>query len=178
MPYGLGQVCSAVARIGSFNPSYGLHALRAFHMGIIPYGDLVSIPHMGCMPYGHYRRIWPVLDGLVSIPHMGCMPYGHNQFHPCHTQHTCFNPSYGLHALRARSMELLLLRSTVSIPHMGCMPYGHSGGNPKLAQRDVSIPHMGCMPYGLWRQERQHHDDAGFNPSYGLHALRALTIIL
>ncbi len=36
-----------------------------------------------------------------------------------------FNPSYGLHALRAVSeIRNRITDMIVSIPHMGCMPYG------------------------------------------------------
>ncbi len=39
-----------------FNPSYGLHALRARSCGRHAQGiRRVSIPHMGCMPYGRLR---------------------------------------------------------------------------------------------------------------------------
>ncbi len=65
-----------------------------------------------------------------------------------------FNPSYGLHALRALlhpAPKTLLLH--VSIPHMGCMPYGPSHIVVSYLFREVSIPHMGCMPYGLPRHQ-------------------------
>ena len=38
----------------------------------------------------------------------------------------------------------------------------------------VSIPHMGCMPYGLDEKSIDGPGTLRFNPSYGLHALRAL----
>ena len=109
-----------------FNPSYGLHALRA--MAIMPYGDhpnQVSIPHMGCMPYGPWMEFQYVVDHNVSIPHMGCMPYG-------------------LGAAGDDAPDL-----GVSIPHMGCMPYGPFAAVQGIHVIQVSIPHMGCMPYGL-----------------------------
>ncbi len=40
---------------------------------------------------------------------------------------------------------------------------------------NVSIPHMGCMPYGRIIQNMFRMVLPGFNPSYGLHALRAPT---
>ncbi len=134
-----------------FNPSYGLHALRA------------------------YRTT-------------------------CRRGVTCprFNPSYGLHALRALRLivlilYLLLFQSLiwvacptgrgcvavgsqlveVSIPHMGCMPYGRAVDTPHYTSIGVSIPHMGCMPYGRRAELRSAGICSGFNPSYGLHALRA-----
>ena len=114
-----------------------------------PDGAPVSIPHMGCMPYGQCGRpcrcsvsqfqslIW------VACP-TGKMPTNH--FFAMFS----FNPSYGLHALRAPLKSNAWAQSrTVSIPHMGCMPYGLRLGF------DI-IPSWDC-----------------FNPSYGLHALRA-----
>ncbi len=150
MPYGLSKQGLMIKCYCSFNPSYGLHALRAYsiqvivvleipvsipHMGCMPYGQdyspkpnlstSVSIPHMGCMPYGldgvnRIGEIW-----YVSIPHMGCMPYGRVRAHQRLPDGSGFNPSYGLHALRAEAHRLPdQLVFSVSIPHMGCMPYG------------------------------------------------------
>ena len=60
-----------------FNPSYGLHALRADNVRIMSAcQERVSIPHMGCMPYGRWRGKQGACHKIVSIPHMGCMPYG------------------------------------------------------------------------------------------------------
>ncbi len=154
------------------------------HMGCMPYGRAprasraaaarVSIPHMGCMPYGPGRAPGLPIRCLVSIPHMGCMPYGPGWLARRWGQSLCFNPSYGLHALRAQSglctaldsldsfnpsYGLHALRATqpvrdsvhitpVSIPHMGCMPYGPSLRSIAKSLSAVSIPHMGCMPYG------------------------------
>ena len=232
---------------GSFNPSYGLHALRALnprqslssvlfqsliwvacptgsdrphdqpdrgvsipHMGCMPYGlkclpiifsrCSVSIPHMGCMPYGRRPSGAPMCLPSVSIPHMGCMPYGQSYEHDFMTNCVSFNPSYGLHALRAlmattlygvqvsfnpsyglHALRAFVMKScsydslSVSIPHMGCMPYGLGFKSDRPPQGRVSIPHMGCMPYG-----RCYHVDplrpSSFNPSYGLHALRATPV--
>ena len=86
-----------------FNPSYGLHALRA-----------AEIKRLGAEQDGFNPSY-----GLHALRaefgvHFSCPSYG-------------FNPSYGLHALRARARagagnsDLV-----VSIPHMGCMPYGHN----------------------------------------------------
>ncbi len=57
---------------------------------------------------------------------------------------------------------------------MGCMPYGRYSGLFYVMIILVSIPHMGCMPYGRIPQIRIHNGEKGFNPSYGLHALRAM----
>ncbi len=76
MPYGPIRVMLTVIGVSCFNPSYGLHALRAlFHHCTITKPD-VSIPHMGCMPYGLRTQPSMALEVNVSIPHMGCMPYG------------------------------------------------------------------------------------------------------
>ncbi len=56
---------------------------------------------------------------------------------------------------------------------MGCMPYGPRVGDPGAVLGEVSIPHMGCMPYGLQARSVVALGTKGFNPSYGLHALRA-----
>ncbi len=84
-----------------------------------------------------------------------------------------FNPSYGLHALRAIFQPLSKCKISVSIPHMGCMPYGHGAGGCAGRRKPVSIPHMGCMPYGRCAPRALPSTAQGFNPSYGLHALRA-----
>ena len=84
-----------------FNPSYGLHALRARMDAVWDCWSLVSIPHMGCMPYGHRTTRLKQRRYMVSIPHMGCMPYGQKKVGYDYCTHRSFNPSYGLHALRA-----------------------------------------------------------------------------
>ncbi len=63
--------------------------------------------------------------------------------------------------------------SAVSIPHMGCMPYGQGAPSELRCKFSVSIPHMGCMPYGREPDPEPDQPEYGFNPSYGLHALRA-----
>ena len=56
---------------------------------------------------------------------MGCMPYGHlTGTNLTGANLAGFNPSYGLHALRANVGDSLAKLAVVSIPHMGCMPYG------------------------------------------------------
>ncbi len=100
---------------------------------------------------------------------------------------------YGL-----KSQQLESVRCQVSIPHMGCMPYGLPNILVECVQVPVSIPHMGCMPYGHWSGEQLEWIGymfqsliwvacptgwlgcvtidlpyGSFNPSYGLHALRA-----
>ncbi len=62
----------------------------------------------------------------------------------------------------------------VSIPHMGCMPYGLDPVGVTIDHLLVSIPHMGCMPYGPLRLRLHTENPKSFNPSYGLHALRAV----
>ncbi len=56
---------------------------------------------MGCMPYGRTEPLWLGCVTVVSIPHMGCMPYGRAAGSAAARRDSSFNPSYGLHALRA-----------------------------------------------------------------------------
>ncbi len=176
MPYGLNLVIFCKVCVYSFNPSYGLHALRAYSHPTVrcsvhrfqsliwvacptgTYGwrsiitcSTVSIPHMGCMPYGQGSSTADRPHRQVSIPHMGCMPYGQNTF------------------------TAVVLLFDVSIPHMGCMPYGHIKRRRPASFVGVSIPHMGCMPYGRCLVAYPGDRIPSFNPSYGLHALRAAT---
>ena len=110
----------------------------------------VSIPHMGCMPYG-------LIDNYSVESPAGCFnpSYGLHALRASngikrHHSTPGFNPSYGLHALRARlGCKDASGRRRVSIPHMGCMPYGLCKSREvRQASTQVSIPHMGCMPYG------------------------------
>ncbi len=111
-----------------FNPSYGLHALRAALVHCLCTGYDGFNPSYGLHALRAVRSqsVQSSL-GAVSIPHMGCMPYGLRGRLVRQRLAGCFNPSYGLHALRA------LLHSRDASPGQ---------------QQDVSIPHMGCMPYG------------------------------
>ena len=102
MPYGRATQRRRRRSLQGFNPSYGLHALRACLIEYKRYDFEVSIPHMGCMPYGPRMGRKRSVDGDVSIPRMGCMPYGLNLVEKDYNILRCFNPSYGLHALRAR----------------------------------------------------------------------------
>ena len=138
-------------------------------------GFAVSIPHMGCMPYGPSYRVLRLGLRISFNPSYGLHALRavakrvRTQFADCG-----FNPSYGLHALRAYSGMFYVMLIRVSIPHMGCMPYGPQirGRLPSLCLL-VSIPHMGCMPYGLSTTRLFNYSNLSFNPSYGLHALRA-----
>ena len=77
------------------------------------------------MPYGLTGGQFAFECFDVSIPHMGCMPYGPRRHQGDLLVKDGFNPSYGLHALRAPDGVLTVIRQiVVSIPHMGCMPYG------------------------------------------------------
>ncbi len=102
MPYGRasGKVAGEDQR--GFNPSYGLHALRAGYIAATPKQPwLVSIPHMGCMPYGHIKEAYRKADAMFqSLIWVAC-PTGSSQF-----------------------IRFLASFTPVSIPHMGCMPYG------------------------------------------------------
>ncbi len=132
-------------------------------MGCMPYGlaltmfaslaelerQFQSLIWVAC-PTGHNSKCSGSSTMSVSIPHMGCMPYGRD--------------------LRTRWHR----PRGVSIPHMGCMPYGLKPQQFLVrTELRVSIPHMGCMPYGQCTQFFLGQKTASFNPSYGLHALRA-----
>ena len=126
---------------------YGLPTASS---GILP--EIVSIPHMGCMPYGHWCGADLRNANLGFNPSYGLHALRAAGRHDASLASWCFNPSYGLHALRAgRVQEAAALDEKVSIPHMGCMPYGlgcRAGSGGMAAVLAVSIPHMGCMPYG------------------------------
>ena len=124
--------CRHFHRIRGFNPSYGLHALRAatrLRQGYVPE---VSIPHMGCMPYGlgAGALAWRIGE-FQSLIWVAC-------------------PTGAVARVELPSKDM------VSIPHMGCMPYGLEDARQFAdSGTQVSIPHMGCMPYGhlasIWR---------------------------
>ena len=109
----------------------------------------VSIPHMGCMPYGRRRRGRRGRRCPVSIPHMGCMPYGPD--------------------LTGANLTDVEFQSLIWV----ACPTGSDPPPDWEWVGTVSIPHMGCMPYGLLYYVYQSRQSHGFNPSYGLHALRA-----
>ena len=122
------QYPSGVRSSTGFNPSYGLHALRAPLVKLrstLIANRSVSIPHMGCMPYGRGTRTLPGGSRWVSIPHMGCMPYG---------------LLAGLPAELPEGFQSLIW--------VAC-PTGFSAAIHHDVRDPVSIPHMGCMPYGL-----------------------------
>ncbi len=159
----------------------------------------VSIPHMGCMPYGLWLAlqkrlqtgefqslIWVACptggiwrtEGratvLVSIPHMGCMPYG--------PRCTARPPAVGAKfqsliwvacptgtIVRFRSASTMSFQSLIWV----ACPTGCTVAAGSTCGRGVSIPHMGCMPYGPKWYVATNHFSSCFNPSYGLHALRA-----
>ena len=151
MPYGLGfRLGFRLSTLPVSIPHMGCMPYGRSH-GVFEgrFRRKVSIPHMGCMPYGRATDSCPVCLGpefqsliwvacptgknkifvkkyfeIVSIPHMGCMPYGRSMVIGFGLVQFSFNPSYGLHALRAARNHLATNRPGVSIPHMGCMPYG------------------------------------------------------
>ncbi len=117
------------ARVLGFNPSYGLHALRA----------RCNLPAM--------------LD-----------------------KQACFNPSYGLHALRACTDfdSRAAMRRFQSLIWVACPT-----GPPALRHNPISncawfqsLIWVAC-PTGLQTSPHHARSAQGFNPSYGLHALRA-----
>ncbi len=150
MPYGH-RPHQSICPMCRFNPSYGLHALRAVEpiWGLRLMFMFQSLIWVAC-PTG--TAILARTPGLrwVSIPHMGCMPYG--------LADTTSAQSLGV----------------VSIPHMGCMPYG-LGYQPTAPTRRVgfqSLIWVAC-PTGWERGIAVDSPRECFNPSYGLHALRA-----
>ena len=149
MPYGQACLAGSWRRRWCFNPSYGLHALRAQETARWDKNEASFNPSYGlhALRAGIRRRQSRDSPG--------------------------FNPSYGLHALRAtnslyqrnliKEFQSLIwvacptgwpgscrqpTAGRVSIPHMGCMPYGLNEWSGYIAATPVSIPHMGCMPYG------------------------------
>ena len=135
---------------------------------------VVSIPHMGCMPYGRGQRGAGQPTCNVSIPHMGCMPYGHGVDFMTDEEGFEFQSLIWVACpTGTERWKWIAQFSSVSIPHMGCMPYGPHEASDIYQILTVSIPHMGCMPYGRVRRKPRRVDHSRFNPSYGLHALRA-----
>ncbi len=204
MPYGLYQTTLVVVRTVSFNPSYGLHALRALRLGL-----RIRIMMRFNPSYGlHALRAWMptahmIRNHMVSIPHMGCMPYGLNKEYAdpdywirfqsliwvaCPTGEgvvyylphvALFQSLIWVACPTGGSADVYALVSgRVSIPHMGCMPYGPQRRSRALPSGAVSIPHMGCMPYGPYFGRLPCPLICSFNPSYGLHALRAAIVDL
>ena len=110
----------------------------------------VSIPHMGCMPYGLCdRRSCARTIRFQSLIWVAC-PTGATSERVQGSRIKSFNPSYGLHALRAGIIAVWnIFTVMVTIPHRGCMPYGQTWSPGDEFAARVAIPHMGCMPYGL-----------------------------
>ncbi len=136
----------------------------------------VSIPHMGCMPYGRSQCILQSNADRVSIPHMGCMPYGH-----WYLGHTTMY-KYSFQSLiwvacptgRLSTGDRSTLVEFQSLIWVACPTGVSSKGNPARTLTFQSLIWVACptgstccVADGRW----QHHR---FNPSYGLHALRAL----
>ena len=149
MPYGPSNLTGDADIVRRFNPSYGLHALRArTTAGQTPWPARVSIPHMGCMPYGRLRKLSSRNNCVVSIPHMGCMPYGQIvQIHCC--QREQFQSLIWVACPTGREMtsSFLLKWEFQSLIWVAC-PTGRAATRATSWSRMVSIPHMGCMPYG------------------------------
>ncbi len=134
-----------------FNPSYGLHALRAWQRS----------------------GRWLCLVLFQSLIWVACPTGSRNNMMSIRNSRS-FNPSYGLHALRAprASRPTSKHGRFQSLIWVAC-PTGHHRLLAYHSKVFVSIPHMGCMPYGLLLSGSLGSDQRRFNPSYGLHALRA-----
>ncbi len=126
-PTGSSGVSITINLHSSFNPSYGLHALRALLVAEQSY-DLLAFQSLIWVACPTGNRF-----GMTSRSRYGFNPsYGLHALRATRIDdkmllHSSFNPSYGLHALRAKFLGLLSgIMVWVSIPHMGCMPYGLS----------------------------------------------------
>ncbi len=132
-----------------------------------------SLIWVACPTGGRLHWASLLKNRRVSIPHMGCMPYGQrhlggdighvDSFNPSYglhalratvdaakvAKHNGFNPSYGLHALRAakNAWYFFALALFQSLIWVAC-PTGQNFANNHFQKVWVSIPHMGCMPYG------------------------------
>ncbi len=158
----------------------------------------VSIPHMGCMPYGPRAATLALLNYNVSIPHMGCMPYGQELAQYGIQNLQLFQSLIWVACPTGKRSTCVATdtRSFQSLIWVAC-PTGQEWHRPPGWCGRVSIPHMGCMPYGRLLRNRARAALSfqsliwvacptgvniclttlfvcfSFNPSYGLHALRA-----
>ncbi len=188
------------AVIQCFNPSYGLHALRASCLKALagapsgfqsliwvacPTGvrrkksfgkrRLVSIPHMGCMPYG-LTMIAPMgASTTVSIPHMGCMPYGPARRFALGRRVRLFQSLIWVACPTGSVREggARLIAEFQSLIWVACPTGGSAAGASRtLRPRFQSLIWVAC-PTGLFDSSIRSVRSLCFNPSYGLHALRA-----
>ncbi len=145
--------CQPTARVPSnvsFNPSYGLHALRARtgqpHLAY--QAEFQSLIWVAC-PTGRMCNRVGRSDSFVSIPHMGCMPYGQalRQAHSVAYEFQSLIWVACPTGARARSYKVSN-RMFQSLIWVAC-PTGPLGAPASASGSAVSIPHMGCMPYGL-----------------------------
>ncbi len=127
-PTGSSLHWSGLHQSACFNPSYGLHALRAYSATSPCQSSrcrFQSLIWVAC-PTGPTRRpstSWP--RPFQSLIWVAC-PTGGGRHRGMAFRLFSFNPSYGLHALRAvDAIGGWRFGCLVSIPHMGCMPYGH-----------------------------------------------------
>ncbi len=83
------------------------------------------------MPYGPVVDLVATRTELSFNPSYGLHALRAERLQRLQKRRWGFNPSYGLHALRAASPHTMRRHNgRVSIPHMGCMPYGQGGGAP------------------------------------------------
>ncbi len=152
MPYGLFRTKRPSRGRACFNPSYGLHALRASTTtpATITTATFQSLIWVAC-PTGYasiFRNftrgsfqslIWVACPTGADAP--SCWSRTARRFQSliwvaCPT------------GTRNRTNMITCPIASVSIPHMGCMPYGLLPRHSQTLLFGVSIPHMGCMPYG------------------------------
>ena len=124
------------------------------------------------MPYGLPQNVlWSTQGQFQSLIWVACPTGTIAMAWRRHGQER-FNPSYGLHALRARRITPPRTHVPVSIPHMGCMPYGPDRAEAATGRAVFQSLIWVACPTGPTRTPHG-GGPMGFNPSYGLHALRA-----
>ena len=150
MPYGLGLGRGIVSLGSGFNPSYGLHALRAWHRQKLVRSRQGFNPSYGLHALRAQSNAWLVdcQGWFQSLIWVAC-PTGVLSHATINSAAAGFNPSYGLHALRARlytEIESIYGLGFQSLIWVAC-PTGYRNRRG-IVGFGVSIPHMGCMPYG------------------------------
>ncbi len=157
-----------------FNPSYGLHALRALFRPLPSRKryEFQSLIWVACPTGVNEEIVAKYLDLFQSLIWVACptgesRPTGPSMSHQFQSLIWVACPTGG--SLDSQEKWLLMFQSLIWV----ACPTGPAPPRPHDRVSPVSIPHMGCMPYGLARIGMKHSLNSSFNPSYGLHALRA-----
>ena len=150
MPYGPGFVGCLRIRSGSFNPSYGLHALRALVRG------RKRLPRKNSFnpSYGlHALRAGSLAKSISPTCSFQSLIWV-----ACPTGVQCWR--WTAQAVRFQSLIWVACPTGATIRVMSpawaafqsliwvACPTGRCVRPAWCAGRSVSIPHMGCMPYG------------------------------